>query len=200
MFLLMVFLVACAVPQAPEQKETAPAQEQKVVTQEEVVQPPQPAPTPSYETAVEDEVVTAPTSPKIDPYTQLGCEGLLTSAQFAEACGKNAYAYAVTYKVGTKNCFVNVKDKENERLTTGITLTGYKDGFTAMQEFERRLVVLKLGADKSVGERAYTFKKLDRETINFVRDKFIVEVGADTRLCSKEGVEQVAKVVDDAIK
>src|SRR5574342_452379 len=62
------------------------------------------------------------------------------------------------------------------------------------------LVTHKIGTDKSVGERAYTFPKVDRQIINFVRNQFIVEVGADNRLCSKEDLLNVARVVDSNLR
>ena len=188
LFVLLAVLIACSPPQpvttpAPEQHEAV------VETQEVVTQPPQPAPeiapTPSQETELE-----------INPYTELGCEQLLTSEQFAAECGKTADDYIVTYKVGTRNCFVNIKDKQNDRLTAGVTLTGFANEEVATKEFDRRLVVLKVGADKSVGERAYTMTKVDRETVNFLREEFLVEVGADTRLCDKESITTLARAVD----
>lgn len=191
LFVLLAVLIACSPPQpvttpAPEQQESV------VETQEEITSPPQPAPEPTPAPAEETEL-------EIDPYTELGCEELLTAEQFSSACGKTADDYIVTYKVGTRNCFVNIKDKENDRLTAGVTLTGYADGETATEEFDRRLKVLRVGADKSVGERAYTMTKVDRETVNFLREEFLVEVGADTRLCEKENITELARTVDSHI-
>ncbi len=192
---LLLILVACA----PATREMPPSQpvplQQQITTQEEVISPPQPRPP----------VAPAPVEPEpyeIDPYTQLGCENLLTSEEFAGACGKMAGDLVVTYRVGTRNCFVNVKDREYERRTAGITLTGYADAETAEKEFDRRLVVLKVGADKSVGERAYEFPNpsVEREELYFLRDEFLVELGTDIRLCSKEGLLAVARVVDSHIK
>jgi len=199
---LFLLLVACA-PAMPA-KEPTPAKapsEPQVTAQEEVVSPPQELP--PKPTEIEEEVTGTPVEPtgwEHDPYSQLGCESLLTEEEFASSCGKDASALVVTYRIGTHNCFVNVKDRANERLTAGITLTGYDDAETAEKEFDRRLVVLKVGADKSVGERAYEFPKLDRETIHFLRDEFILEVGSDTRLCSEEGLYSVARIVDGRLK
>jgi hypothetical protein len=195
--LLFLLLVACAPAAPPREPVPAPRPaEPQVITEEEVVSPPQELPPKQVEVLTPEE----PTGWEHDPYSQLGCESLLTEEEFASSCGKDASGLVVTYRIGTKNCFVNVKDRANERLTAGITLTGYKDAETAEEEFDRRLVVLKVGADKSVGERAYEFPKLDRETIHFLRDEFIVEVGADTRLCSEEGLYSVARIVDGRLK
>lgn len=95
---------------------------------------------------------------------------------------------------------VNIRAKGNDRLTAGVTLTGYKDAATAMKEFDRRLVVMKVGADKSVGDKAYEFPKLDRHTVNFIRNEFIIEVGSDSHICTEDGVEAVAKAVDGHLK
>jgi len=196
--LLLILLAACA-PQP-----TPPKMEEKEVLKTDVVP----------EVAISEEVVEVggdmevpeevPPSPlevtgrEIEPYTQLGCEKLLTDAEFAKECGKDISGVVVTYRVGTHNCFVNMKDRANERLTAGVTLTGYKDSETAEIEFDRRLKVLKVGADKSIGERAYTspIKLVDREEMEFLRDEFIVEGGTDTRLCSKDGLIAVMRIVD----
>ena len=199
--LMLMLLIACA-PVAPPAKEMkAPgAADTSVVTKEEVVQPPQPKP------VVRPEEVTGtpiePTGRKIDPYSQIGCEQLLSAPEFEKACGKETDSFIVTYKIGTKNCYVNARGKQNDRLTAGVSLTGFKDAVAAMTEFERRAHVLKVGADKSVGEKAYTNPAplVDRETVNFVRGEYIVEVGSDTRLCEKAGVTDVAHIVDSHLK
>ena len=198
--LLLLILVACAPvePETPVEPVSKPISQPDVTTTESVVSAPKKAPV----APVEDKDDEVPLSPvenidyDIDPYSQLGCEQLLTAEQFAESCGKDAGTLVVTYRIGTRNCIVNIKDYSNERLTAGITLTGFSDAETAEEEYDRRLRVLKVGADKSVGERAYEFPKLDRQTINFLRDEFIVEVGADSKLCEEEGLYGVAKVVD----
>lgn len=201
---LLLILVACA-PQAPGTPgapgETAVPQ---ISTREQVTSPAQP-PSPVVR---EPEPVPVPLTPvenieyEADPYSQLGCEKLLTAEDFASACGKEAGSLVVTYRIGTRNCFVNVKDRANERLTAGMTLTGYKYAEDAMEEFDRRLKVLKVGADKSVGERVYDFpaKLADREEMEFLRNEFIVKGGTDTRLCSKEGLAASLRIIDSRIK
>jgi len=203
--LLVILLLLIACTQTPPAKQGTPATQppSTVATSEEVNQAPQtkaPAPLPVKEpesAITPSPTETAPTT--IDPYTQLGCEKLLTATEFASPCGKNANDLVVTYKVGTKNCFVNIKDRQNSQLTAGITLTGFKDTTTAANEYDRRLKVLKVGADQSVGQRAYVFPLVDRQSINFLRNKFILEVGSDTRLCSKDNLLTVAKTVDDKL-
>jgi len=202
--LLLLLMVACA-PSAPTVTDTdtkAPVAPE-VKTQEQVVSPPQP-PVPKAE-EVKEEVTGTPVEPTgspIDPYTQLGCETLLSAEEFAKECGKTADGLVVTYRIGTRNCMVNIKDRQNERLTAGFTLTGYTDDVTAEKEFDRRLVVLKVGADKSVGERVYVkpAQLVDREVLEFLEGKFIVEGGTDTRLCSKDGLFAVARIIDGRIK
>ncbi|MEM3154185.1 MAG: hypothetical protein QW165_01285 [Candidatus Woesearchaeota archaeon] len=196
LFFVLLLLVACA-PAAPlPPKTTAPPSGEPAVTaQEEVVSPPQELP-PAVITTGDDETPLVSAGRKIDPYSELGCGQLLTAQEFADACGKDPASFLVTHKTGTRNCYVNAKDYQDNRLTAGVSLTGFKDAFEAREEFDRRLVVLKVGADKSVGERAYTFPKADRHIIYFVRNHFIVEVGADTRLCSKDDLLNVARIVD----
>lgn len=200
LFFLLLLLVACA-PAAPMPPKTTapPAGEPSVSTQEEVTSPSQKAPPSAVTTTGTDEEPGTPLEPsgsRIDPYSELGCSELLTSDEFAKACSKDPASFQMTHKIGTRNCYVNVKDYQDNRLTAGASLTGFEDATTAMKEFERRLVVLKVGADKSVGEKAYTFPKVDRQIIYFVRGKFIVEVGADNRLCDKESLLNVARIVD----
>jgi len=200
LFFVLLLLVACAPAAQKPQAQPAPAGEPTVISREEVVSPPQPSPP---KTTMTEEVTGTPVEPTgsvIDPYSELGCGQLLSAEEFATACGKDPSTFLVTHKIGTRNCYVNAKDYKDNRLTAGVSLTGFADSATAMEEFERRLVVMKVGADKSVGEKAYTFPKVDRQIINFVRDKFILEVGADHRLCSKENLLNVAKIVDSHLK
>ncbi len=202
--ILLIFMVACASQVVDEPVEPV----SKPVVSEVSSETPEPAPVklppaPVPLVAESEDVSPAPLENveyEIDPYTELGCENLLSEEGFAQECGKSASDLVVTYKVGTKNCFVNVRDRANDRLTAGVTLNGYDSAETALGEFERRLKVYVVGADDSVGVRAYTLAKADRETVNFVRGKFIVEVGSDTRLCSKEGIMKVAQVVDSNLK
>lgn len=197
--LLLILLAACAPqqPAAPKMEEKEDLTVPEVAISEEVVEV-------GGDMEVPEEVPPSPlevTGSEIEPYTQLGCEKLLTDVEFAKECGKEVSAVVVTYRIGTRNCFVNMKDRANERLTAGITLTGYKDAETAETEFDRRLKVLKVGADKSIGERAYVppLAMADREEMEFLRDEFIVEGGTDTRLCSKDGIIAVMRVVDSRI-
>ncbi len=201
--LLLFILVACVPPQTP-QLEGAPkpaAEDGSVATY--VVTPPAgqpPAVQPSETGEIAEEPYTPlePTGSKIEPYSKLGCSQLLTNADFADVCGKANVR--VTSQVGTKNCYVNLKDFENELLTAGVSLIGFKNAEDAMTEFNRRLKVFNVGADKSVGEKAYTFAKLDRETLVFVRSEYLVEVGSDIRLCTKDQVKQLAIVVDSRLR
>src|SRR5574342_1242595 len=202
LFFVLLLLVACApAAQTPPKTTGPPSGEPSISTQEEVTSPPQSPPS-GVTTTGDDEPLSPmePSGSAIDPYSELGCGQLLTEKEFAEACGKDPATFLVTYKVGTRNCYVNAKDYQDNRLTAGVSLTGFDSAAEALKEFDRRLVVLKVGADKSVGERAYTFPKVDRQIINFVRNQFIVEVGADNRLCSKEDLLNVARVVDSNLR
>ena len=198
--LLLILLVACVPqPATPKMSEQAKAEQTsnaglkinavpEVATKEEVVQ--------AGVEEVTKETAPAPletTGSEIQPYTKLGCEKLLTDADFAQVCGKADVR--VTSQVGTANCYVNLKDYENERRTADVSLHGYKDAAAAKTEFDRRLKVLQVGADSSVGERAYTFPKLDRETLSFVKAEYIVDVGSDTHLCTKDQVKELALIV-----
>ncbi len=193
--LLLVFALACTAP-APQTPTTPESPEPAVTATEESAGT---VPQPEYisETAVESEPSTAEEAAlDIVPYTELGCAQLLTAEQFAKSCVNESSEFVVTYKVGTRNCYVNIKARSNDRLTAGVNLVGLGDNEKALTEFDRRLKVFNVGADKSVGEKAYTFPKQDRETINFVKDEYLVEVASDTRLCSKENLLALAKVVD----
>lgn len=195
--LLLLVLMACAQVPEPTPIAAQDMPQPEVMTQEEVTSPP--VTTPPVPVVTQDDEEEP--SPHIEPYTLLDCDKLLTQEEFLANCADTGVTnVVVTSKVGTNNCFINVKDRENERLTAGITLTQYKDGVTAMTEFERRLDVLNVGAAKTIGERVYEFAKADRDTLTFIRDAFIVEVGSDTRLCSKAGLEKIAERVDSHIK
>ena len=200
---LLLLMVACA-PSAPTVKDTDTApSEPQVVAKEQVDSPP--VQEPPKTVAPPADVAGTPLEPSgsvAEPYSRLGCESLLSAEEFANECNKTADNLVVTYRIGTRNCIVNIKDRQNDRLTAGIALTGYSDAGTAKIEFERRLVVMKVGADDSVGERAYVppAKLINREALEFLRGKFIIESGTDTRLCSKEGLIAVSKIVDSRLK
>ncbi|MBW2969703.1 hypothetical protein KY309_01555 [Candidatus Woesearchaeota archaeon] len=194
--LLLLLMVACAPTQPTVQdKGMEKITEPQITTKEEVITTP---PTPPVQAQAEE----AEPQKIIDLYSQIGCGQLLTAEEFAKECGKTADDIIVTYRTGTRNCMVNVKDRQNERLTSGISLTGYTDKEAATKEFDRRLVVLKVGADKSVGERAYTppIKMVDREALEFIRDNYIVEAGTDTRLCPKAGLQAISRIVDSRLQ
>lgn len=202
---LLLLMVACA-PSAPTVKDTdtsAPSEPQ-VVAKEQVDSPPVQQEPPKTVAPPADVAGTPlePTGSVAEPYSRLGCEKLLSAEEFADECNKTADNLVVTYRIGTRNCIVNIKDRENDRLTAGIALTGYSDSGTAKIEFDRRLVVMKVGADDSVGERAYVppVKLVNREALEFLRGKFIIESGTDSRLCSKEGLIAVSKIVDSRLK
>ena len=139
-----------------------------------------------------------PTGYEYEPYSTLGCQNLLTAQEFSTAC--EVAFVDVTSKIGTKNCYINLRSREDERLTAGVSLLAFKNAEDAMTEFDRRLKIYVVGADRSVGEKAYTFPKLDRETLIFVRTAYLVEVGSDTRMCTKAQVKQLALVVDAKLK
>jgi len=207
MVLVLALLAACAPAELQEevQEQDMTLKEPKVETKEKVDSPPvvpkEPKPTPKAE---EEKVPPGPTpsesqNQKFVPYTDLKCEEMLSAEQFAEACEQDVSNIIVTFNEGTRNCFVNVKDRENERLTAGITLTEYKKAEEASEEFSRRLKIFNVGASKEVGDRVYELAKVNRETLNFVRGTFIVEVGADERLCAKKNLLGLAKTVDGVI-
>lgn len=193
---LCVLVVACTPiqPTVNDNTMTPPAQP-AVSTSEAVTTPAQPA----AEEAMEDNsaMPMEVTGEEIDPYSMLGCEKILTAEEFATACGISAENIQVTSKIGTRNCMINVLDRNDPRLTAGVSLTGYADDETAEKEFDRRLVVLKVGADTSVGERAYVKPNppVNRAMMYFLKNEFLVEAGADNRVCAPEKVVEFAKVV-----
>lgn len=203
--LFAVLLLAACTPAAPTlQDSNMPVVEPTVQTSEEVISPPQDLPEQEEEVMMED-VPPAPlenVESVPEPYSQLGCEQLITKEEFASSCGLDPELVSVTYKIGTKNCFINMKDLQNERLTAGISLTGYDSGVKAAEEFDRRLDVLKVGADKKVGERVYEMPNppVDSSEVYFLRDEFIVKVNADVRLCEKDKLYEASKVVDGRLK
>lgn len=190
--LLLILLLACST--VPKPSEPQPITQTEVETQEKITRPAQ--------NLTEAQIPPTPLSvpEKIpEPYTKLGCEQLLTEEQFANACGKIKSDLVITSKIGTRNCFVNIRDRRNERLTAGVTLTAYEDSLTAREEFERRVAVLKQEMSSVAGEQAYLFPKLGRQTVTFLRANYIVEVGADTRLCEDEKLPSLAKTVDSKL-
>lgn len=198
---LLALLVACA-PSVVDKDTTVPAMEPTVETSEEVTSPAETS-VPSVE-STEEVMEKAPLAPlenteyQINPYTQLGCEQLLTAEQFASACQTNMSDLEVTYKVGTNNCFVNIKSAGKLGYTAGVSLTGFASDEAAAKEFDRRLQVLKAGAYDTIAERYYNFPNptINSRELYFLRDQFIVKVNSDERLCPSENVEELARVVD----
>jgi len=197
---LLALLVACA-PSVVDKDTTVPAMEPTVETSEEVTSP---AETSAPVESTEEVMEKAPLAPlenteyQINPYTQLGCEQLLTAEQFASACQSNMSDLEMTYKVGTNNCFVNIKSSGKLGYTAGISLTGFASDEAAAKEFDRRLQVLKAGAFDTIAERYYNFPNptINSRELYFLRDQFIVKVNSDERLCPSDNVEELARVVD----
>src|SRR3989344_4526210 len=163
--LILVFLVACSQPQNffPSPATPTPTNVDAVERVTRHAQNFTPESTP--------EEIKVPLSPVentehvIDPYSELGCEQLLSAEQFAASCGKDASDFVITYKIGTQNCFINIRDRQNERRTAGITLSGFEDTEHAAREFERRAKVLGRNITTTVGEQSYRFSQLDRELL-----------------------------------
>jgi len=197
---LLAVLVACAPAPVVNDNTGAPLMEPTVETSEVVTQPPSPV-VEETEVVMEEKVPPAPIENmdyEIAPYTQLGCEQMLTKEQFAEACGSDVSDLEVTAKVGTNNCYVNIKSISKMGYTAGIALTGFGSAEKAAAEFDRRLKVFKAGAFDTIAERWFNFPNpvVDSRELYFLRDQFIVKVTADNRLCPSEKVEEVARVVD----
>jgi|GEM_PF-1951348 len=198
---LLALLVACA-PSVVDKDTAVPSIEPTVETSEEVTSPAEPATPPVEKT--EEAMEKTPLAPlenveyQINPYTQLGCENLLTAEQFASACQTNMSDLEVTYKVGTNNCYVNIKSSGKLGYTAGIALTGSASDEAAAKEFDRRLQVLKAGAYDTIGERYFNFPNpvINSRELYFLRNEFIVKVNADERLCPSAYVEELARVVD----
>ncbi len=188
--IFLVLLLACSTALKPS--EPQPVSQAEVEAEEQVTRPAQ--------DLTEPVPATPPAQERIpEPYSKLGCEQLLTPEQFASACGKMVSELVVTSKIGTRNCFINIRDRRNERLTAGITLTAMDDEKTAKKEFERRAAVVKQEMSSAAGEQAYFFPKLERQTITFLRGNYIVEVGADTKLCDDEKLPSLARTVDSRL-
>ncbi len=199
--IMLIAIVACG----PAEKAQVPAETQDTevtepTVKEEVTAPAQPQAETTTQAPEASKEELAEPSVEFEPYTQLGCESLLSAETFAQTCNQTVENVVVTYRVGTRNCFVNVKHREQERLTAGITLTQYSSSEYAMNEFDRRLKVYNVGADSTVGDKAFLFPKQDRETVNFVKGAHLVEVGSDTRLCSKHDLVVLANKVDAKLK
>jgi len=187
--LLLLFLFACA----PEVQfsDKGVISEPVVISKDEVVSTVSEVQVAKEEEVSEIEVVSEAV------FSEPDCEKLLSASDFASWCGKDAESIEVAYKFGTRNCFVNVKDIFDNRLTAGITLSVLDD---AASEFDRRADVLKADVFKSVGERAYRMPAMNREEIFFLRGNYLVQVGSDINLCSKDGLLSVAQSVDKNLK
>ncbi|MBS3125196.1 hypothetical protein J4211_03005 [Candidatus Woesearchaeota archaeon] len=198
--LVLVLVAACSEPKRLTPEPLAPLEQRNVEAVEKVTRPAQnftPEPTPE-----EHKVPLSPlenTENVPDPYSSIGCEQLLTAEQFASACQKMADTFVVTSQIGTRNCFVNIRDRDNERRTAGLTLTGFSDAQAAKKEFERRAHVLGRNLSTSAGEQSYQFTKVDRETLTFLRSNYIVEVGVDKQLCNEDELPVLAQSIDKHI-
>ena len=192
MVLGLVLLLACAAPQAPEQKQpapsapVAPSPAEKVVVEEKTE--PQPAPA---------EVPPGPletTGWVPEPYSQLGCEQLVTEAMFTTPC-QSKEEVVITARIGTNNCHINIKSREYDRRTAGVVLEKFDSAEKAMAELRRRAGMRQRGVGDAVGDGEYQYEQVDANVIDFAKGSSIVSVRSDERLCSKENLVEFAKSV-----
>jgi hypothetical protein len=118
---------------------------------------------------------------------------------FAAACQTDEEV-VVSAKIGTNNCFINIKSREFERRTAGMVLDKFDSAEAAQAELRRRAQMRNRGVGDEVGDAEYEYEQVDRNVRDFVRGSSMVSVGSDIRLCSAENLLIFARALDARLK
>ena len=124
------------------------------------------------------------------------CDVILPAAEFAEICGLDAEAVTISIKQSEKNCWISFTDKNQKRLTAGLTVVDWLNAEEVDREFERGISMRRKEAETDVGTQNYKYSEIERENIVWTNSKFLSHIGASTQLCTKEQLLKLAQKVD----
>ncbi len=196
--LSVIFVIGCqpaaqplapapAAPAAPEAQPAAPAPAETI--------PAETAPVESAPAAV----VPAMVESGIDLSKR--CYDLLSADDVKTICGAEG-KIVLTPKVSKGDCWVNIADQLNSKLTGGFTIVNWEKAAEANSEFDRGVKArIKQGAveGKTVGERSYEYDEIARHNIVWVRNEFLTRLGIMNELCPPDKVVEIAKKIDSGL-
>ncbi len=206
MILSVVFILGCqpaAAPAQPPAQPAAPAASPTPVPEPSVTI----TPSETVEKMPAKEIPPAPlenipTPPETGVDIEKVCYGLLASEDFTSLCG-HAGKVVLTPKISEGGCWVNIADHQNNKLTAGFTTVDWKKPVEANEEFDRGVRMRRTqGASesKTVGERSYEYKELERHNVVWIRGAFLTRIGAMTALCPASKLVDVAKKIDAGLR
>lgn len=143
-----------------------------------------------------DEDYVEPDATLADPYTDMGCDAVLSVEEFASICGIDPNYLSKTYRSGSKNCIVNIRHTIDRTSTAAITSYLQTSENAASSELDRRLRVRMAGASNSTikGARTYMFDEIGRHNIEFSKGANLVTVSSSTDLCPEDKLMEIAKI------
>jgi hypothetical protein len=129
------------------------------------------------------------------------CFGLITGEEFNAICGR-ADPVVLTPKISDGNCWVNIADHANNKLTAGFTVVDWKQSDEANKEFDRGVKArIKQGAveGKDVGERSYQYAEIGRHNVVWARGDYLTRLAAMTNLCPADKLIAVGQKIDSRL-
>lgn len=189
--LLVISLVLLTACQPTEPQETQKTEPIPVVKEPIIKEPEQKTIRPEPEVEAPPKKA-APTNINIDQV----CDVLLPVERFAQICQLDAEAIDISIRQSEKNCWISFTDKNQKRLTAGLTVVDWESAEEADREFDRGLSMRRIDAETDVGSRNYKYQEIERENIVWTNGKFLSHAGASTQLCTKEQLFQIAKEID----
>ncbi len=201
LILSVLFVVGCqpATPPAAPAAPTAPAAP---------VAPAQPAaPAAPAETAPAVPAETAPVEREAAPMVESGidiskrCYALVSAEDVKEICGAEG-KIVLSPKITSGDCWVNIADQLNNKLTGGFTIVNWDKAVEANREFDRGVKArIKQGAveGQEVGERSYEYDEIGRHNVVWVRNEFLTRLGMTNDLCPEDKVLDLARKIDSGI-
>ncbi|MEM4240200.1 MAG: hypothetical protein QXM31_01625 [Candidatus Woesearchaeota archaeon] len=130
------------------------------------------------------------------------CFDLLTAEDFKALCGYEGKV-VLTPKITQGDCWVNIADPMNNKLTAGFTVVEWDKAEEANSEFDRGVKArVRQGAveGKLVGERSYEYDEIARHNVVWVRGSWLTRLGSMTGLCPAEKLVAVAQQIDSGLQ
>lgn len=129
------------------------------------------------------------------------CFGLISGDEFNSICGR-ADPVVLTPKISDGNCWVNIADHRDNKLTAGFTVVDWKSAEESNKEFDRGVKArIKQGAveGKDVGERSYQYAEIGRHNVVWARGDYLTRLAAMTDLCPADKLIAVGQKIDSRL-
>lgn len=129
------------------------------------------------------------------------CFGLITGEEFNSICGRSD-PVVLTPKISDGNCWVNIADHRDNKLTAGFTVVDWKSAEESNKEFDRGVKArIKQGSveGKDVGERSYQYAEIGRHNVVWARGDYLTRLAAMTDLCAADKIIAVGQKIDSRL-